>query len=244
MELLPTADAAENVERLTASALTLKADAPEQVKLAQQIEGRITSFVLRQLTVAPGISSAQLTSEVRRILKQCPPDDDASCDIPGAARITGGGEGQVVLTYTLWPHLRLATTVIESYSLAKGHAVLGARETVLPGYDTDAEIVARYSKPAEEWVIVWGKAVGSSGLAPAGRAVLYKVGTASIDLVWEKEDLPYLSVHAHADDHRWEMSYADAERYGKKQRGFLILEIYSLDYKLQTVSEIAHVHYQ
>jgi hypothetical protein len=242
--LLPTGELSKQTAQLIAQGANTLPNEPEHQRLVAAIEAKISHFVLRQLKATPPLSSVELEHQLRSILNTNTIDTNGSwndklCGAPQAFI----EERQVVLTYVLWPGIGATSTIIESYSIEDGQAHLGARKTSMASYDTASEILATYSNPDEHWMVVWGRLVGWSGLAPAGRAVLYRIGANSINVVWQKSGLPYMSVHVHRGEGNWELSYTDALRYRDNKGDHQVLDVYHLDYAPRTFRQILHLHY-
>jgi hypothetical protein len=217
--LLPADEVAKQVHDL--HALLPDANDRERNMYFDQLQARLSGFILDQLEAEPGIDRWQLRDQLFRVRGAKPPERSHYKDgqPPYVFRLPaspGAGEaGPVVwaIVYgdALYYGMGGRRIIVESYVVDRGKARLAGRGgSEMTGYDLNADEM-RSPSPNSVSILIHGILEWSGGHQFPGKAILYDVGPAGVQTAWESPMLPGLT--AHPEGAGFTVIYHDEERH-------------------------------
>jgi hypothetical protein len=217
--LLPADAVAKQVHDL--QALLPDANDRERNLYFDQLQAKLSGFILDQLEAEPGIDRWQLREQLFRARGAKPPQRSHYYDgqppyvfrlpaSPGAGE-TGPVVWAIVYGDALYYGMGGRRIIVESYVVERGKARLAGRGgSEMTGYDLNADEM-RSPSPNSVSVLIHGILEWSGGHQFPGKAILYEVGPAGVQTAWESPMLPGLT--AHPEGAGFTITYHDEERH-------------------------------
>ncbi len=256
-KLLPTTLLARDIRALPDTIHALKGlyTAAAVKPLLAKAQGKIGSFVIRQIEAYPSISECDLQKQLATAfaIKDSGCGGEQDQGVEPAPRVFASPWGAnanrrvIIVAYCLWLGFHGpggSETVLESYIWEQDGGVRRGANLVpssLSGIASEMEEICWFADPDRVWVLVSGAMTGSSGRVIGGTAAVFEIGPEGGTRVWSAPpSIGNVSAHAHALDQRWEIEYVDPKRFYADLPKTTLLDIYQVDWRAHSYRRVVH----